>query len=211
MSQLANLHRQAEQVLRWHRERHWPIATQLRDTLPSCRGLDDREIFERDFELAEAREYVARRAGFESWEQLEAGADALPSALPRAGTAQLLDAQPCVLVSDIPAACEHYRRRLGFETAFRYGEPPYYAEVFRDGVRLALRHADPEDRLPSRERRKQEELLSATILVDDPEPLYRELVAAGASFHQALRMQPWGKRSFIVEDEDGNLVAFSEA
>jgi hypothetical protein len=29
------------------------------------------------------------------------------------------------------------------------------------------------------------------------------------SFHQSLRTEPWGARTFIVQDPDGNLIAFS--
>ncbi|WP_425336060.1 VOC family protein [Sinorhizobium numidicum] len=32
---------------------------------------------------------------------------------------------------------------------------------------------------------------------------------AGVTFHQALRTEPWSARTFIVQDPDGNLIAFS--
>jgi uncharacterized glyoxalase superfamily protein PhnB len=210
MSNLENLRKQAKQVLRWHRERHWPIATQLRNTLPDFRDLSDRQVFERDFALADAQEFVARRAGFESWQALKAGADALPGPGPRPAGVLLLAVRPCLFVADIDAACDYYRSRLGFEIVFKYGEPPFYGELCRDGVQIALRHVDPEDRIPARERKRQEELLSAMIVVDNPKRLYQEFLAAGVAFHKALRTEPWGKQAFIVEDEDGNLVAFSE-
>ncbi|WP_407045994.1 VOC family protein [Mesorhizobium abyssinicae] len=31
----------------------------------------------------------------------------------------------------------------------------------------------------------------------------------GARFHQTLRTEPWGARTFIVSDPDGNLICFA--
>ncbi len=130
---------------------------------------------------------------------------------PRATRARLVVAKPFLFVSDINAACDFYVGRLGFDVAFRYGgDPPFYAEIRRDGVQLALRLADESDRQPPRERRKEQELLSATILVNDPRLLFEDYEAAGATFHKRLVTEPWGKQGFIVEDPDGNLVSFAE-
>jgi uncharacterized glyoxalase superfamily protein PhnB len=57
--------------------------------------------------------------------------------------------------------------------------------------------------------RRREHLLSATIVVEAINPLFLEYQAAGASFHQTLRTEPWGARTFIVSDPDGNLIAFA--
>jgi uncharacterized glyoxalase superfamily protein PhnB len=51
--------------------------------------------------------------------------------------------------------------------------------------------------------------LSATFTLADAEPLYRELKKAGVAFHQTLRTEPWGARTFIVQDPDGNLIGFA--
>lgn len=211
MSNLENLKKQAKQVLRWHRDRHWPVAQQLRHTLPAFADLTDREVFERELKLADAQEFVARRAGFESWEALKRSSDAPGESAPAAVTSQLLLAKPCLMVSDVRAACSFYEEKLGFGIAFLYGEPPFYAEILRDGVQLSIRHIDGEDRLPVPERRRKEELLSATILVDGVKPLFQAYLEAGVPFFQKLRTEPWGRSSFIVEDPDGNLLAFSEA
>ena len=47
----------------------------------------------------------------------------------------LLAAEPQLFVSDVGASCEFYTKMLGFTVAFTYGEPPFYAQVFRDGAR----------------------------------------------------------------------------
>jgi uncharacterized glyoxalase superfamily protein PhnB len=35
------------------------------------------------------------------------------------------------------------------------------------------------------------------------------LQAAGVRFHQTLRTEPWGARTFIVRDPEGNLILFA--
>ncbi len=90
---------------------------------------------------------------------------------------------------------------------FSYGEPVLYAQVFRDGARLNLRHLDRLAMDP--EMRDREQLLAATITLDDSELLFGEYEAAGVDFAQTLRTEPWGARTFIVRDPDGNLVLFA--
>lgn len=120
----------------------------------------------------------------------------------------LVAAEPQLFVSDITASCDFYTRKLGFEVAFVYGSPPFYAQVFRDGARLNLRHVDGPV-FDARFRFRERDALSATITVDDIKPLFLEFQSAGMMFHQTLRTEPWGARTFIVQDPDGNLLAFT--
>ena len=39
--------------------------------------------------------------------------------------------------------------------------------------------------------------------------LYLEFQAAGVRFYQTLRKEPWGAKTFIVQDPDGNLLLFA--
>ena len=119
----------------------------------------------------------------------------------------LLGAEPQLFVTDVGASSEFYTKKLGFTVAFIYGEPPFYGQVFRDGARLNLRHRDEPAINP--ELRDRENLLSASITVDDAKPLFLEFQTAGALFHQTLKTEPWGARTFIVRDPDGNLILFS--
>jgi catechol 2,3-dioxygenase-like lactoylglutathione lyase family enzyme len=123
------------------------------------------------------------------------------------GKTTLVAAEPQLIVSDIAASSEFYTRKLGFTVAFRYGEPPFYLQVYRDGARLNLRHLDTPGLDPA--LRDREQLLSATITLDDAEPLFLEYQAAGVVFAQSLRTEPWGARTFIVRDPDGNLILFA--
>jgi Glyoxalase/Bleomycin resistance protein/Dioxygenase superfamily len=56
--------------------------------------------------------------------------------------------------------------------------------------------------------RESEDLLAASITLDDAKPLFLEFQAAGGPFHQPLKTEPWGARTFIVRDPDGNLILF---
>jgi catechol 2,3-dioxygenase-like lactoylglutathione lyase family enzyme len=121
--------------------------------------------------------------------------------------ATLLGAEPQLFVADVITSCEFYTQKLGFTVAFIYGEPPFYGQVFRDGARLNLRSlAEP---AINPELRDREHLLSASIALDDAKALFLEFQTAGVVFHQVLKTEPWGARTFIVCDPDGNLILFS--
>lgn len=121
--------------------------------------------------------------------------------------ATVITAEPQLFVRDIRAAAEFYEQKLGFVLAFAYGEPPFYGQVCRGGARLNLRIVDAPVIDP--ERRNAEHLLAASIALDDADPLFREYEDAGVEFVQRLRSEPWGARTFIVRDPDGNLILFA--
>jgi catechol 2,3-dioxygenase-like lactoylglutathione lyase family enzyme len=117
-------------------------------------------------------------------------------------------AEPQLFVADLEAARRFYVEVLGFDLAFSYGEPPFYAQVVRDGARLNLRRVGgPVFDAGFRER--EPDALSATLTLDDAESLFRAFQAAGAPIHQGLRTEPWGARTFVVRDPDGNLILFA--
>jgi catechol 2,3-dioxygenase-like lactoylglutathione lyase family enzyme len=206
MPNLENLKKQAKLYLRWHRDRHYPVAARIRAVLPRFRHLSDREVLAHSFKLSDAQELIARKAGFESWAALRKGVQTMTDAEALSKTS-LLSAEPQLFVANIRASCEFYTRKLGFSVAFTYGEPPFYGQVFRDGARLNLRCLSNPPIDP--QLRDSEHLLSASITLDDAKPLFLEYQAAGVAFHQTLRTEPWGARTFIVRDLDGNLILFS--
>jgi uncharacterized glyoxalase superfamily protein PhnB len=60
--------------------------------------------------------------------------------------------------------------------------------------------------------RDREELLSAALIVataEEIKQLFLEFQAAGVTFFQTLKQQPWGARNFIIRDLDGNLLLFA--
>ena len=120
----------------------------------------------------------------------------------------IVASEPQVFVSDLEAASAFYVRKLGFTVLFSYGEPPFYAQIARDGGRLNLRRVSGPV-FDSGFRAREADALSATFTLDDAMPLFLEFQNAGVSFHQTLRTEPWGARTFIVQDPDGNLIAFA--
>ena len=119
----------------------------------------------------------------------------------------LVAAEPQLYVRDIAASSEFYAQLLGFSVAFTYGEPPFYAQVFRDGARLNLRQVD--DPVVDPVRRDTEQLLTASITLEDAKPLFLEYQKAGVEFVQPLRSESWGAQTFVVRDPDGNLLLFA--
>ena len=118
-------------------------------------------------------------------------------------------ATPIVFVQDIERSCTHFENVLGFRTLFKYGEPPFFAMISRDGASLGLRCVDPP--LIDRALVAKEELVAAMIAVSSLrvlKQLYSDVTQRGAEFHQSLKKQPWGGHDFIVKDPDGNLLEF---
>ncbi len=118
-------------------------------------------------------------------------------------------AYPQLFVADITAACVFFERKLGFGTVFKYGTPPFYGQVMRDGARLNLRCVDRP--IFDRDLREREQLLSAYVPVEGVDALYGEYVSNGVDFRQPLKRQPWGIEEFVVRDPDGNLICFGSA
>jgi catechol 2,3-dioxygenase-like lactoylglutathione lyase family enzyme len=205
---LENLKKQAKQILRWHRIGYHPVAEQIRTVLPRFRHLSDAQVLAHRFQLSDAQELVARQSGFASWQALKTGIKTMTNPADRtASKPVLVSAEPQLFVSDIKVSCDFFTGMLGFSIIFVYGEPPFYAQVARDGVRLNLRHVDAPLIDPA--IRAREDWLSASINVDDVKQLYLEFQTAGVAFHQTLRKEPWGATTFIARDPDGNLLLFA--
>jgi uncharacterized glyoxalase superfamily protein PhnB len=206
-----NLKKQAKLLLRWHRERHYPVAAQMREHLPRFLNMPDSEILAASFRLCDAQEMVARQHGFDSWQALTAGLSTAPLKVKSPPSkATIVCAEPQLLVADIKRSCEFFREKLGFTLVFSYGKPPYYAQVGRDAAHLNLRCV--EQTVIESTVRNREELLSASMTVataDEIKLLFLEFQSAGVAFHQTLKMQPWGARNFVVKDPDGNLLLFA--
>lgn len=209
MLNFENLKKQAKQLVRWHREGYYPVAQRIRYVLPRYRDLDDPAILSVPFGLTDAQELIARELGFDSWEVLrtvEGAAQDSTEQQPKGNEPHLLFASPQVFVANVEVSFRFYVETLGFTLFFKYGQPAFYALVQRDGASLNLRFVHT----PVLDRASESDLLSASIAVENVKSLYLEYRAVGAPIRQALKKQPWGRRDFIVEDPDGNLIHFSE-
>jgi uncharacterized glyoxalase superfamily protein PhnB len=211
MPNLENLKKQAKQYLRWHHERYYPVAAEIRAALPRFRDLNDVQILEACFKLADAQELVARQMGFDGWQALKSGADAMTDEPRQAQPRPILNSiEAQLFVTNFKNSCDFYTNKLGFVVEFIYGDPPFYGQVRRDNARLNLQLVcEPVFVEGIRER---EHLLSASITVtsaNEIKQLFLSYQAAGASFHEALKKEPWGTRTFIVSDPDDNLILFA--
>jgi catechol 2,3-dioxygenase-like lactoylglutathione lyase family enzyme len=211
MPNLENLKKQAKLILRWHRERHYPVAAQIREHLPRFLNMPDSEILAADFKLSDAQEMVARQEGFDSWQALKTGLSNTPLKVKSSPSkATIVGAEPQLFVTDIERSCEFFREKLGFSLIYSYGNPPYYAQVGRDAARLNLRCV--ERPVIDSTVRDREGLLSVSVTVATAEEiklLFFEFQSAAVAFHQTLKKQPWGARNFVVKDPDGNLLLFA--
>src|ERR1700724_2314934 len=119
MPNLENLKKQAKLILRWHRERHYPAAEQIRELLPRFLNMPDSEILAASFKLSDAQEMIARQQGFDSWKAMSTGLSAAPldvNSPPSKAT--IVCAEPQLLVTDVRTSCEFYREKLGFTLVF---------------------------------------------------------------------------------------------
>jgi uncharacterized glyoxalase superfamily protein PhnB len=213
MPDLDHLKKQAKLILRWHRERHYPVAAQIRALMPRFLNMPDSEILAASFKLSDAQEMVARQHGFDSWQALKTGLSTTSRKVKASPSkATIVGAEPQLFVADIRRSCEFFCKKLGFSLVFSYGDPPYYAQVRRDAACLNLRCV--EGPVIESAVRDREELLSASMTVataDEIKLLFLELQSAGVTFHQRLKKQPWGAKNFVVKDPDGNLLLFAGA
>jgi len=213
MSNLENLKKQAKALVRLHREKSYHLACAARETVPRFAGLTDRQILTGEFKLSDAQELIARQHGCQSWAALKAvvgGAGAAPAREPDvADSPGLLFVVPILYVADIRRALSFYQGQLSFDVLQVSGEPPFYAEVRREGASLGLRFVhrpviDPAARVA------EPMLWQASVRVGDIKALYVEFLAAGAAIEAPLRREPWGPMDFSVRDPDGNVIGFSE-
>jgi len=103
-------------------------------------------------------------------------------------------------VKDIAASLAYYRDRLGFDVAFEYGNPTFYAGVCSGKVTLHLIAADRTPRQPGHG--------AVAIDVDDVDALHADLVQRGAKVLKAPANYDYGLRDFDVADLDGNVLFF---
>jgi catechol 2,3-dioxygenase-like lactoylglutathione lyase family enzyme len=211
MPNLENLRKQAKLYVRWHRDGYYPVAAQIRAVVPRFKDLTDRQILDGPFKLSDAQELVARQSGFESWQALKTRVQAMSETVqPVAAKPELTEVEAELFVADIKASSAFFTSKLGFDVVFTYGEPPFYGQVKRDNARLNLRLVcEPVFVDDIRER---EQLLAASMTVGSAaeiRQLFLQYQSAGVDFQQTLKQEPWGARTFIVRDPDGNLLLFA--
>jgi catechol 2,3-dioxygenase-like lactoylglutathione lyase family enzyme len=197
---------EAEQLVRWHRERNYSMGEKVR-LLERYRHLTDVQVLEMPMPFALAQEIVAVEAGFRDWAALETASDARSQPLRiDAGGPTLVSAVPTLFVRDVEAAADFYEVKLGFQIDFLHGKPAFYGSVSRDGARVHLRfvHQTNFTELAARE----DALILVTLEVKNVKSLFEEYETRGVDFAQRLVRQAWGGLDFHVRDPDGNVISF---
>ena len=104
---------------------------------------------------------------------------------------------PSLAVSDLPAAVEFYEKKLGFWTAFTWGEPPTMAGVNIGDVQIFLQQGTPS---PAG--------CSVFFVVGDADELYEFHRSNGVEIAQTLDDRSWGFRDYTVRDLNGYALTF---
>lgn len=198
-----NIRKRAKQLLRDHQSGLITVAERLRRGLPRFADMTDAEVLRTPLALHDAQLLIARELGFASWSDL-VQAPSLPAPPPLAREVSWRS-YPQIFVRDIDQATEFYAQVLGFELDYRYGDPPFYAQIHRSAAVLNLRSTESS---PWASDLAGGDLLAARIEVDDVKALFLEVRGNGAMFDQALRTEPWGQVTFVVRDPDRNLICF---
>jgi catechol 2,3-dioxygenase-like lactoylglutathione lyase family enzyme len=102
-------------------------------------------------------------------------------------------------VSDIATAVEFYTKKLGFQHAFTWGEPPTFAGVNLGRVQMFLEKGTP---TPSPETG------AVYFLVGDADQLYEFHRANGVEIAQAIDDKPYAIRDYTVRDLNGYYIVF---
>ena len=103
-------------------------------------------------------------------------------------------------VTDITASLAYYRDKLGFDLAFEYGKPTFYAGLCSGEVTLHLISTSTAPRQPGQG--------AVSIFVDNVDALHANLVKRGAKVIKAPANYDYGMRDFDVADLDGNTIVF---
>ncbi len=208
MPRIESYRKQAKLLQRWHKERNYSVGEKLR-LLPRFRHIKESEALAMPAPLMLGQEIVAMEAGYPDWKALRAAMDGVAQAQPdEAPAPQLKGVVPILFVRDVRATAAFYGEKLGFDTDFLHGHPPFYGSVSRDGVCLHLRfvHQPNFEALSARE----DSLILASIEVANVKALFADYEARGVRFVQRLVKQAWGGLDFQVADPDGNRISFVE-
>lgn len=115
---------------------------------------------------------------------------------------------PQFVVEDVVKTAEFYRDKLGFNILGYFADPPVYAMVERDGIEFHFGKPDKGSIQPNETRRSIGG--DAYIWVDNIDALYNEIKAKGVEIVEALAMQSYGSRDFVVRDCNGYRITVGE-
>lgn len=108
---------------------------------------------------------------------------------------------PILSVHDLAQSIDFYRRALGFELAWSWGEPPDIAAICRDSVEITL---------TQRAGSKPAGGAHIYLGVSDIDRCYASLVDAGVRIVVPIADRPYGMRDFRMADPSGNELSIGQ-
>jgi len=111
------------------------------------------------------------------------------------GANRFLSSVPILSVKSVRASIDYYVHKLGFEKEWDWGDPPTFACVWRDQVRIFL--CEGGQGAPG---------TWISIFVQDVDALHDDYQRRGATIRQAPTNFAWGVREMNVEDLDGHRL-----
>jgi hypothetical protein len=111
------------------------------------------------------------------------------------GVSRFLSSVPILNVRSVPASIDYYVHKLGFEKEWDWGDPPTFACVRRDLVRIFL--CQGAQGAPG---------TWISIFVQNVDALHEDYRLRGADIRQAPANFPWGVREMNVQDLDGHRL-----
>jgi predicted enzyme related to lactoylglutathione lyase len=104
---------------------------------------------------------------------------------------------PSLFVRDLERAMGFWRDVFGMDKTFENGDPVSFVILKRDDAEVHLTLV--RDHVAA-----QENVMH--MIVEGADELYRRCQAHGATIVKPLRDAPWGLRTFVVADPDGNRI-----
>jgi catechol 2,3-dioxygenase-like lactoylglutathione lyase family enzyme len=170
---LENFRKQAKLLVRWHRERNYSMGARIRRSA----GM------------------IALEQGYTGRAELRQRLKNSPKASKRTPIeVKLAKAVPVLYVSDVQAAADFYREKVGFTIDFLHGEPAFYASVSRDEACIHLRFIHQP--MYTAGLREKEQVIAAFLSVANVKALFTEYQTRKVPFVRRLKKEPWGQSSF---------------
>lgn len=117
---------------------------------------------------------------------------------------QMSRAVPIILVEDVITTAEHYRDALGFSFDRFWGDPPQFAFLDRDDVRVGLMQAPTASRPPT-----PSGFADALIYVDDVDALAADFRRRGARIVlEPTDSKVYNGRDLAIADCNGRVLSF---
>jgi predicted enzyme related to lactoylglutathione lyase len=121
---------------------------------------------------------------------------------------ETLGLAPVLLVPDVRATLEHYRRTLGWETEAYEAVPEDYGYARRGAWRL---HFARGERARPNAEIVPPDFFDVYLWVDDVRALHDELADRGAEILHPPTERPWGMLEIRVRDMNGYVLGIGQA